>query len=206
VKITSLADWLEFIDGIDTKARDTLVALGYPASELDSRALFHIAGATHSEYMAGRDDPDRERAAFATLNICRAIHEHAEQFDSDPQARAACLAALAWKLHMTAAALYGEEIQPAFLSVEQSKRGRAGAAKRWSESETVSEIINGLAERTDALGDHLKPKELWPEFFAELDARDLNPTEDRKVIQFDGGGKISYDTFRRSIQRTRTAT
>lgn len=90
----------------------------------------------------------------------------------------------------------------------QSEKGKAGAAARWSGREGISEIICSLAMDRDALGDDVPPSELWPELYAALDLKGLNPREtgdplENAVIQYDGG-TIKYGAFKRQIGRARS--
>lgn len=84
----------------------------------------------------------------------------------------------------------------------KSHIGKKGAAKRWEGQASLSGIIQRLAGYTDALGDPLDPHKLWPMLWAALDDEGAKPRDlvDRYVYE---GGAITYDTFRRAVQRAR---
>ena len=202
MRIGNLRDWLHFVDGIAAKAEETLVKLGYPAEDLATLSLLHRDERHHLDYVTGKGDPDRERAAFDVLTLCRQMHAHTDQFAENPERAAAALAALSWRLHMVASALYGDEVRAAFLSVAQSGRGKRGADARWKGGESVDDIIRSLASEKDELGDYLQPSELWPELYSAMEQAGLDPVEaDNKYIY--GNRDLTYGAFRKRIQRLR---
>jgi hypothetical protein len=93
--------------------------------------------------------------------------------------------------------------------------GEKRAKQRWAGNDrsTVDEIVARLARKPDALGDPLLPKELWPLLYNALEDAGLDPKEDgnldcptdtRNPAKYTfTGGSITYDTFRKRIQRAR---
>ncbi|MFA5522522.1 MAG: hypothetical protein WDA28_12305 [Castellaniella sp.] len=67
---------------------------------------------------------------------------------------------------------------------------------------SATAIIRSLAKQRDALGDYLKPAELWPQYIAKLDELGLSPTDDKLGVTFEGG-RTTKDTFRELLSRTR---
>ncbi|EME5143051.1 hypothetical protein [Pseudomonas aeruginosa] len=67
---------------------------------------------------------------------------------------------------------------------------------------SATEIIERLAHRKDALGDYLKPNELWSEYISVLDELGLSPISDKLEVTFEGG-KTSKDSFRATLSRVR---
>lgn len=63
-------------------------------------------------------------------------------------------------------------------------------------------IIKELADERDALGDYLKPANLWPRYVAALDELNLSPTEDKLGVTFDGG-RTTKNSFRAMLSRQR---
>ncbi|MCP4934398.1 MAG: hypothetical protein GY927_09385 [bacterium] len=94
----------------------------------------------------------------------------------------------------------------------QAIKGRKGAEVRWKsdeEDQLLNAIIPKLALKKDGLGDELQPSELWPLLYSGLDSCGLNPEEHivdsprNAHITYGNDGKISYESFRRRIQRKR---
>lgn len=202
MKIRGLSDWLAFVDDIQSKATDTLVDMGYDADALPMMAMFYNTGATHAEFVSGKGDPERKRAAFSTLVICGQIRDAAATLSENPDQSAGILSALAYRLHMVASGLHSDTLRAAFLSREQQDRGKAGAKKRWSGKEAATFAIRKLARERDGWGEPLQPKELWPMMFSELDFLNLDPIDHGTKYSYNGG-TLTYDAFRRRIQRER---
>ncbi len=92
------------------------------------------------------------------------------------------------------------------LSETNADKGRRGAKARW-EGEARDElagIVTKLAMRCDEL-DYEDPIALWPRLYAEMDDAHLNPKESGgdKYI-FGDNEEITYEAFRKRIQRART--
>lgn len=96
-------------------------------------------------------------------------------------------------------------------SSSQSEKGRKGLETRWASDErrNVDQVIETLALKRDALGDPLKPSELWEEFYSSLDDERLGPEEiedkkdkRRSLIKYDGG-EITRHTFENRISKAR---
>lgn len=93
-------------------------------------------------------------------------------------------------------------------SVLAAKKGKRGAAARWAGRDVLTAIIQELACRHDSWGEPLRPSELWPHFFAELDdlglhpvERDPDPLKDAS-IEF-RGGNIKYLAFKEQMRQKR---
>jgi len=94
-------------------------------------------------------------------------------------------------------------------SKSQSILGKKGAKQRWQNpSKLASEnIISSLREREDVLGDRLSAKELWPEFYSELEAAHLNPKETphsdprKSRIDWADGCSLTFGAFQNSIKK-----
>lgn len=67
---------------------------------------------------------------------------------------------------------------------------------------SATEIIRRLATKRDALGDYLKPSELWSDYVSLLDELGLCPKEDKLEVAFEGG-KTTKDSFRATLSRIR---
>ncbi len=86
----------------------------------------------------------------------------------------------------------------------QRRKAHAGAEARWRERAVIQAISGTLAMRRDALGDRVPPSKLWPELYAALEDAELRPVEKKSPQRYTyNGGSISYDAFRRAIQRAR---
>jgi len=92
-------------------------------------------------------------------------------------------------------------------SATAAAKGRLGADVRWAGRDEVAAIIRELARQRDALGDHMKPSELWPHFFAALDNIGLKPREHGKPLEVASidysGGSMTYPAFKKAITRNR---
>ncbi len=86
-------------------------------------------------------------------------------------------------------------------------KGRKGAEARWASKDDVQAAIKRVALRLDELGDYLQPVELWPQLYAELESagfRDIKEkTVNGKAFYDLGSGSITYDAFRKQVQRLR---
>lgn len=70
----------------------------------------------------------------------------------------------------------------------------------------VSELIKALARQKDALDDPVKPKQLWPQLFSDMDELQLRPREKGKGTdkRYDhDGGCIKYKAFCQQLRRVR---
>ena len=89
----------------------------------------------------------------------------------------------------------------------QSSHGSVGAQKRWKSGEArrlMMDIVERLSCETDQLGDPLKPNELWPLLYSELDEIGLNPTEtSERKYKYGESESIAYNAFRKQISRLR---
>lgn len=93
----------------------------------------------------------------------------------------------------------------------QSERGKTGALTRWSKEdaeEQCRKCIKLLARDKDA-----EPAELWPQLQGDLDREGLAPQEpephlkgDDQYYLYADNSKITYSTFRKLINRSRTGT
>lgn len=202
MKIGHLSDWQAFVDRIADDAESALVKLGYERDELPARGMFMQVSDTHANFVAGKGDRERERAAWSVLILRQKIAEQIARFDDTPDECAARIAALTWKLHMVAGGLYPDALRPAFLSREQSDRGARGAQKRWQKGAEVSDIIQELARQKDWFGDPVPPGDLWPQLYSAMEDAQLNPCERDNRYSYDGGS-INYEAFRKQVQRKR---
>lgn len=88
-------------------------------------------------------------------------------------------------------------------SATRSKQGKLGAEKTWAGKRPLSEIVEALAKRKDCLGGPLEPSELWPMLYGNLDDAGLQPHECGKSYKYDGGKEVTFEAFRKAIQRAR---
>jgi len=109
------------------------------------------------------------------------------------------------KLEWEEKALSGER-----LSKTNSIKGKKGRESQQGGAEfgkALNVIYSRLAERKDALGDYELPGELWGRFYAELDEAHMNPNEyekaGEKLYSLTGGKKITFEAFRKKLQRLR---
>lgn len=193
----NLADW-------------TLRNLDRLEDEIERDGLHALARLTRAEAAALRDQMEAEwkRAtggdplpAEAVTLIDRYMAEEQGRADKvDMQARAAT------EMEQAGAKSAIEGIRKARkVSALASQKGAAGAVARWSGKarDALASIINDLATRTDALGDWLPPAELWPELHSAMDSRGLGPVETTDAYSYGDGEEITYEAFRRRIQRAR---
>ena len=67
------------------------------------------------------------------------------------------------------------------------------------DGETSSRAIIGkLAQSRDALGDYLKPAELWPLYVSKLDELGLSPVDDKLGVDY-SGGRTTKNAFRAAL-------
>lgn len=90
----------------------------------------------------------------------------------------------------------------------QADKSEKGWRSRWKgeERDALGDIISALARRRDELGDYMEPHELWTELYGELDDAGLAPKEHAAPDRYtyaDGREKITYEAFRKRIQRLR---
>lgn len=90
-----------------------------------------------------------------------------------------------------------------YLADQKPKAGKPRGTIETDDGRTSSTaIIKGLAYEKDALGDYLKPADLWPRYVAALDELHLSPIEDKFGVTFEGG-RTSKDSFRSMVSRLR---
>lgn len=88
---------------------------------------------------------------------------------------------------------------------QQKKKAQKGAQSRWISTSNIKSTIQKLAVRRDALGEYAPAKELWPEFFAELDQDQLEPVEEGNRITWRGNPSgITLKTFTNKISAIRS--
>lgn len=94
----------------------------------------------------------------------------------------------------------------------QKKKSKIALDARWSGKQILSVVLPGLARRVDELGDPLPAKELWGEFYSQLEMNKLNPRDlsgpkvkdtDRITWRGDKDG-IAYGRFKTRISECRT--
>ena len=90
-----------------------------------------------------------------------------------------------------------------YLADQRPKASKPRGTIETDEGRTSSTaIIKGLADEHDALGDYLKPADLWPRYVAALDELHLSPIEDKLSVTFEGG-RTTKDSFRSMLSRQR---
>jgi hypothetical protein len=97
-----------------------------------------------------------------------------------------------------------EGIAAYFVSESQRKKGSRGASARWKNDgrADVDYMIKELSGERDEFGDHVPPAELWPKLYGKLDQARLNPRDHDTDYTYHGGS-ITYEAFRRRVQRIR---
>lgn len=87
---------------------------------------------------------------------------------------------------------------------QQAERARLGGKARWEGPERtfVKAIIEKLALKKEWGGEFTRPRDLWPMFYARLDEARLSPREGEDVYFFDGGS-MTFDAFKKSLNRIR---
>ena len=90
----------------------------------------------------------------------------------------------------------------------QAQNAKKGADSRWSAQRVLTECIDRLKAPRFA---EYRKHELWPELWSLLDGLGLNPHEDedpvdmrRSVINWDGGGKITFGAFQNRMNRRKS--
>lgn len=90
-----------------------------------------------------------------------------------------------------------------YLADQKPKASKPRGTIEIDEGRTSSTaIIKGLADERDAIGDYLKPADLWPKYVSVLDELHLSPAEDKLGVTFDGG-RTTKNSFRATISRVR---
>lgn len=88
-------------------------------------------------------------------------------------------------------------------SATRSEQGRLGAAAKWKGKRAHVAAAESLSKQMDQLGDPLEPGDLWPLLYAELDDAGLDPREDGDNCYRYDGGVVTFEAFRKTIQRAR---
>lgn len=86
--------------------------------------------------------------------------------------------------------------------IQRSGAGAKGAEARWATLSDITRIVESLAKKRDELGDPLRPAELWPELYSELERKGLRVEDLGDRYKFKGDEK-TFDAFRRQVQRIR---
>jgi hypothetical protein len=93
----------------------------------------------------------------------------------------------------------------------QSELARRPRGRVSSESETtIGDVVARLALREDQIGDHLPARDLWSQFYGELDGLGLDPEEkdagDGAAIEYDfrtGRRTMTFANFKSAVSRAR---